>query len=102
MWELDFSGKWGFTINRCGRWWNNHEEINITAYNSAGEDIIFGECKFTAKKTGSAVLRDLEWKSRLVAWKKESRRDHFIIFSIGGYTDELKAAAKTRKDLLLK
>jgi AAA+ ATPase superfamily predicted ATPase len=102
MWELDFSRKWGFAINRCGRWWNNHEEMDITAYDSAGEDIIFGECKFTAKKTGSAVLRELERKSRLVNWKNETRRDHFILFSISGYTDELRAAAKARKDLVLK
>jgi AAA+ ATPase superfamily predicted ATPase len=102
MRELDFSKKWGFAIDRCGRWWNNHEEIDITACDSAGEDIVFGECKFTAKKTGSAVLRELERKSRLVAWKNETRRDHFIIFSMGGYTDELRAAAKARKDLLLK
>jgi AAA+ ATPase superfamily predicted ATPase len=102
MWELDFSKNWGFTIDRCGRWWNNREEIDIAAYHSGGEDIIFGECKFTAKKTGSAVLRELERKSRLVDWKNGRRRDHFILFSISGYTDELAALAKTRKDLLLK
>lgn len=102
MWELDFSKKWGFTIDRCGRWWDHREEIDIAAYDSGGEDIIFGECKFTAKKTGPAVLRELERKSRLVDWKNGQRRDHFIIFSIGGYTEELKALAKTRKDLLLK
>jgi AAA+ ATPase superfamily predicted ATPase len=102
IWELDFSKKWGFVINRCGRWWDNREEIDITAYDSGGEDIIFGECKFTAKKTGPAVLRELERKSRLVDWKSGRRRDHFILFSISGYTDELKALVKTRKDLLLK
>ena len=47
-------------------------------------------------------MREPERKSRLVAWKNESRRDHFIIFSMGGYTDELRAAVKAGKDPLLK
>ncbi|MDR2258139.1 MAG: ATP-binding protein [Treponema sp.] len=102
MRELDFSKNWGFTIDRCGRWWDHREEIDIAAYDSGGEDIIFGECKFTAKKTGPAALRELERKSRLVDWKAGRRRDHFILFSVSGYTGELKALAKTRKDLLLK
>ena len=101
MWTLDFKKKWGFSINRCGRWWNKETEIDIVAYDSSGLDMVFGECKFSSRKTGAAVLRDLEHKADAVPWKKENRRNHFVIFSIGGFTGELEAAAKFRKDLLL-
>ncbi|MDR1411348.1 MAG: ATP-binding protein, partial [Spirochaetaceae bacterium] len=63
MWALDFKKIWGFSINRCGRWWDRELEIDIVAYDSSGFDMIFGECKFSSKKTGAAVLRDLEQKA---------------------------------------
>lgn len=101
IWEIDFKKKWGFTIDRSGRWWDAHNEIDITAYDSAGTDIVFGECKFTTKKTGTDVLWLLEQKSRSVLWKQNQRKDHFILFSVNGYTDDLLALAETRRDLLL-
>ncbi|MDR3147514.1 MAG: ATP-binding protein [Treponema sp.] len=101
MWSLDLRGRWGFSIDRCGRWWNRETEIDIVAYDSSGRDMIFGECKFGSKKTGSAVLRDLEQKAGLVPRKKEERRNYFVIFSAGGFSDELLALAESRSDLLL-
>jgi AAA+ ATPase superfamily predicted ATPase len=101
MWDINFSKKWGFTIDRCGRWWDGKEEIDIAAYNSAGQDIIFGECKYTTKKTGMDTLRSLEEKSRSVLWKRENRQEYFILFSAGGYTAELAAQAGKRRDLML-
>jgi AAA+ ATPase superfamily predicted ATPase len=101
MWDINLKKRWGFTIDRCGRWWNNNEEIDIVAYDSTGVDIVFGECKYTVKKTGLDVLKTLETKSMAVQWNNEKRRSHFILFSINGYTDELVLYAKTRKDLLL-
>jgi AAA+ ATPase superfamily predicted ATPase len=101
MWDIDFRKKWGFDINRCGRWWDGHNEIDIAAYDSAGTGIVFGECKYTAKKTGIDVLHSLEEKSRSVLWKREERKDHFILFSANGYTEDLLLHAKSRKDLIL-
>ncbi|MDD3271606.1 MAG: DUF234 domain-containing protein [Syntrophomonadaceae bacterium] len=34
-------------FNKVGRWWDTHLEIDIMAYNSTGQDILFGECKYT-------------------------------------------------------
>jgi AAA+ ATPase superfamily predicted ATPase len=101
MWTLDFEKRWGFSINRCGRWWNKETEIDIVAYDSSSFDMIFGECKFSSRKTGAAVLRELEQKADAVLWKKESRRNYFVIFSTGGFSSELKAIAESRNDLLL-
>jgi AAA+ ATPase superfamily predicted ATPase len=101
MWALDFKKRWGFSINRCGRWWNKELEIDIVAYDSSGSDMIFGECKFSSRKTGASVLRELEQKADAVSWKKENRRNYFVIFSIGGFSNELTAIATSRRDVLL-
>jgi hypothetical protein len=60
-----------------------------------------GECKYRNSKTGLDVLNELEQKANKVEWKKETRRNHFILFSINGFSDELTELAKVRKDLIL-
>ena len=101
MWNLNADGTWGFSFDKAGRWWDNNNEIDIVAIDSSGKDIIFGECKYWNNVVGTAVLDELEQKSGNVDWKKSERRDHFILFSINGFSDELKRLAKTRKDLIL-
>jgi AAA+ ATPase superfamily predicted ATPase len=108
MWQLDFEKIWGFTISRCGRWWDKNNEIDIVAYDGAegtdcgaGKDIIFGECKYTSKKMGLDVFNTLEEKSKSVIWKNDIRRPHFILFSKNGFTVALKTLAETRSDLML-
>ena len=34
-------------------------------------------------------------------WKKEKRKETYILFSISGYTEELQEIAKKRNDLIL-
>jgi hypothetical protein len=63
--------------------------------------MIFGECKFRSGKMGAGVLRDLEQKTDAVPWKKETRRNYFVLFSIGGFSGELKVIAESRGDVLL-
>jgi len=101
MWQLNAAETWDFHFDKVGRWWNNDTEIDILAIDKSGNDIIFGECKYKNSKTGLDVLNELEQKANKVEWKKETRRNHFILFSINGFTDELTELAKTRKDLLL-
>ena len=101
LWQLCASGAWDFDFDKAGRWWDNDTEIDIVAIDKSGNDIIFGECKYKNSTTGVDVLFALEQKANKVEWKKQSRNNHFILFSIGGYTDELTELAKTRKDLIL-
>lgn len=101
MWKLNADEKWNFTFDKVGRWWNNYTEIDIVAYDSAGKDIIFGECKYWDGKVGINVLTSLEEKAKAVEWKKDNRNEHFILFSINGFTDELIELAKTRNDVVL-
>ena len=66
-----------------------------------GNDIIFGECKYWTNKVGLDVLNQLEHNAEQVEWKKAERKNHFILFSINGFTDELTELARVRKDLIL-
>lgn len=102
MWELNAEGKLGMSFDKLGRWWNQDQEIDIVGVDTTGEDIIFGECKYyTNKQMDAKVFYELQSKSKLVDWKKEQRKETYILFSISGYTEELKEIAKKRNDLIL-
>lgn len=101
MWELNSEGVWDFTFDKAGRWWDSHTEIDLVATETDGCHIIFGECKYWKHKAGMDVLRGLEQKARQVEWKNGRRKEHFILFAVNGFTDELTAHAKERNDLIL-
>ena len=42
-----------------------------------------------------------EEKSKKVAWKKDGRKEWFVLFSISGFTKALKKEAEERKDVIL-
>ncbi len=101
MWQLNAEKKLPFCFDKIGRWWNNNMEIDIVAYDSAGKDILFGECKYTNEPMDTDVFYALLEKERAVTWKKDNRREYFIFFSINGYTEQMKALANARNDVLL-
>jgi len=99
LWRLAFAGEVQF--NKLGRWWNSREEIDIVALDSMGSDIVFAECKYTNKPMDADVFYDLLRKKELVPWKKENRKEKFVLFSINGFTGRLRDLAAERDDLLL-
>ncbi|MCL1810178.1 MAG: ATP-binding protein [Clostridiales bacterium] len=101
MWQLNAEGAFGFHFDQVGRWWNSSTEIDIVAIDKSGSDIIFGECKYWNRKVGTDVFNELEHKAGQVVWKNSNRRSHFALFSISGFTDDLIALARERKDLVL-
>jgi len=101
MWQLNADNIWNFHFDKVGRWWDNDTEIDIVAIDTTGNDIIFGECKYWNNTIGLDVLDGLEIKANKVEWKKKERRNHFILFSISGFSDELTKLAKIRNDLVL-
>lgn len=100
-WSLNGSELLGFTFDKVGRWWDGRNEIDVVALDCNGLDILFGECKYWESKVGMNILRQLEDKARFVEWKKDSRREHFILYSKSGFTEELQEYAATRKDIIL-
>lgn len=100
MWSLNSMNTWDFHFDRVGRWWNNNTEIDIIAYDSNGSDIIYGECKFTEKPVDVDIYYQLVEKSKAVNWKSHGR-EHFILFSINGFTKQMKDLAKNNKNIIL-
>lgn len=101
MWQLNADDVWPFNFDKCGRWWSGSTEIDVVAYDSNGIDMIFGECKYTQKAMETDAFYSLVEKAKQVVWKKQSRKEHYILFSISGFTDELKALAESHKNILL-
>ena len=101
MWDLNIKGMFGFTFDKLGRWWNSNEEIDIVGFDSNGNDIVFGECKYTNKPMDVDVLFNLENKATKVDWKKDNRKEKFILFSINGFTKRLRDLCETRDDIIL-
>lgn len=99
--EMNKNHSWPFVFDKAGRWWNNSEEIDLVAFESAGTNIIFGECKYTEKPMDVDVFYKLLEKKQAVKWNNQNRREWFVLFSINGFTDGLKALANEREDLML-
>ena len=99
MWRMAARGRLNF--NKLGRWWDNSEEIDIVALDSGGDEIIFGECKYRVQPMDIDVYEALTRKKDRVEWKKSSRREKYILFSISGFSDRLRSFADSRDDLIL-
>jgi hypothetical protein len=91
----------GITISRAGRWWNRDTEIDIVAYDSAGSDIVFGECKYSKNPKGMDVLNALREKADAVDWHKGSRNETFCIFSKSGFSSALSEYARENENVIL-
>lgn len=101
MWDLNAEGAWPFNFTKIGRYWDSKDEIDIVALDPEGKNLILGECKYWTEPVGVSVLRDLEAKTDSVAWERDNRKVWYVLFSASGFTDELKALADSREDLLL-
>ena len=92
---------WPFPFARVGRYWDARTEIDIAALDASGEQAVVGECKYWKGPVGANVLYGLEQKARGAAWGKTPKKIWYVLFSIGGFSDDLKALAGQRDDLLL-
>ena len=101
MWEINAEGVWPFYFSKLGRYWDSKEEIDIAAIDPDGKNLILGECKYWQEAVGVSVLRELEAKAKTVSWEKEKRKTWFVLFSVNGFTEELRAEAAVRTDLRL-
>ncbi len=97
MWE--YNGKL-FTFDKVGRWWGE-KGIDIVAYDSMGQNIIFGECKYSSTPKGMDVLLSLQKKAPYVKWNNQKRKEYFVLFSRSGYSDALKQYAKVHANVFL-
>jgi len=87
--------KHGATPMRVGRAWAGEYDIDVMADLVAGarRRTLVGECKWWKSPVGVNVLRDLSRKAAALALPA-GRALELALFSLSGFTDELKAAAR--------
>ena len=76
-----------FAPTEIGRWWDRQgNEIDLVAIDDRTSQALFIEVKWTNRKTGWKTVQDLKEKSKLIQWKKQTRREHFLIVSKSDFT----------------
>ena len=101
MYHLSSKGLWDFDFAKVGRWWiNSGEEIDIAAISLDNKKIVFGECKYSTSKKGTSILMRLENKVKNTK-AAEDVEAFYVIFSQGGFTEELKEFADKNKHVKL-
>ena len=102
MRRLAANGILGFTPDKIGRWWDRkNTEIDIVGIDSMGKDIVFGECKFTNDPMDVNVYYNLLEKAKPVKWRHGDRIEHFVFFSINGFTERMKQLAEQKQEIIL-
>jgi hypothetical protein len=88
-------------FNKVGRWWDGSHEIDVVALDSAGRDIVFGECKYTEEPMDTDVYYRLQENKNAVRWNAASRNEYFVFFSINGYTEQMRSLAAAKGNVAL-
>jgi hypothetical protein len=83
-----------------GKWWSKDEEIDLVALDEETATVYFGECKWSNKKVGEDIYKDLLRKSHSVDWRNETRKNKFMLFSKSGFTQRMVELAG-KEDILL-
>ncbi len=84
-----------------GKWWNKNEEIDIVALDEGTKTAYFGECKWSGKKIGDDIYKELVRKSQSVDWHKDGRKDRYMLFSKSGFTQRMTELAGKEGVLLI-
>lgn len=84
-----------------GKWWSKDREIDLLALDEGKKTIYFGECKWSNKRVGDDVYKDLLEKSQFVDWHKGERKEKFVLFSKSGFTQRMMDIARRDGVLLV-
>ncbi|MEE0955281.1 MAG: ATP-binding protein [Eubacterium sp.] len=87
-------------FDKAGRWWNKNTEIDLVAYDSSGDSLLLGECKYSANPKGMKVLEDLTIKELELPFQCR-KKTSYILFSKSGFTEELVRYAREQKNVYL-
>ncbi|MBU1746884.1 MAG: ATP-binding protein, partial [Chloroflexi bacterium] len=90
-------GRLPFTLDRVGRWWNRAggtDEIDVLGVNEETGDAVFGECKWSRQPIGMDTLTSLYGRAQRMPWRKDNRREWFVLFSRSGFQEPLLERAR--------
>ena len=95
MWELSSSNTWNFHFDKVGRYWGSKAgETDIVAIDTAGKNLVLGECKYTKAEKGLSVLHTLQDKAGAIKKITGATHVEYIVFSTAGFTTGLLEEAK--------
>ncbi len=98
--DLSSRGKIDIRIMKSGKWWDKDDEIDLVALSNDENKILFGECKYTTKKTDADLYYRLKEKAKKVKWHPDCEKQ-YILFSKSGFTDTLQQLAERESSLSL-
>lgn len=74
-------------IQKTGSWWSRQgDEIDVVAIDERKNEILFAEVKWRNRPVGYDTVRGLAMKSDLVQWRKDARKEKYLVVSKGGFT----------------
>ena len=89
-------------VSKSGSWWDNkHAEIDVVAFDDGRKNMIFGECKYSGQPKGTDVYYSLKEKRGYVKTDERTKQEYYVIFSVGGFTEDLKRIAAAERNLVL-
>ncbi len=88
-------GELPFRPTRMGRYWDKDVEIDLSGHSKEDNVALFGEVKWTNKAMSIGIYEQLKQKAQQVPWTGKTRQEFYILFSRRGFSEELKARART-------
>jgi AAA+ ATPase superfamily predicted ATPase len=102
MWSLSAAGSWKFPVEKVGRYWGRvTDETDIVALSEGTRNMVVGECKYSLSPKDDDVLFALERRGRALSSWFGVPDVQYVLFSMGGFTDNLRSLASCRSDVLL-
>ncbi|MFH1161409.1 MAG: ATP-binding protein [bacterium] len=74
---------------RIGSWWDKHNEVDIICLNAETREVLIGECKWTNKRVGKDIYKQLKEKSKTIEFGFQVTESHYAVFSKSGFTKDL-------------
>lgn len=89
-----------FGCIRVGRQWGKNYEIDVAGVNSENELLVVGECKWSRRRVGMSVLKNLKQKI-IINNLPISSSCRYLLFSKSGFSAEIQKEAENNSQLLL-
>lgn len=87
-------------FERLGKWWDKNEEIDIVGISREDNALLLGEVKWSQKRVGTDLYKELLVKSEKVNWGDENTNRIFVLFSRKGFTERMHILAKEEEIVL--
>ncbi|EQD33516.1 DEXX-box ATPase, partial [mine drainage metagenome] len=98
MKNLVADGIMGRTFDNVARWWGRNkskrsgediEEIDIVAHSEGRNELLFAECKWTAKPVSVTIVNRLKLKSKQLLEQYPESTVTYAVFSKSGFTGNI-------------